>query len=258
MNKPKSKIRSVIKSVVIFYLITLCSIYLLQDFLLYKPRKVTAPVNETEIFFKNGMQKLQGWLLNPNQENALIYYGGNASAIERQIPTLKKAFPNHSVYLVPYRGYGNNGGEPSEKDLYSDALFVFDSIESKHHGISLMGRSLGSGIATFVAANRKIYKLILVTPYDSIENVASEQYFFLPVTLLLRDKYRSIDRVKQIQSPTLVILAKSDKVISYERSKNLIDQFEQDRITLVELSQVGHNNVVRHPKYLSSLQLFLN
>ncbi len=111
----------------------------------------------------------------------------------------------YTVYLIPYRGYGNNAGTPAEQVLYSDAVQIYTTIKDQHDSVSLMGRSLGSGIATYVAANRQVDKLILVTPFDSIENVAKDIYWMFPVSLLIKDKFRSSERVKDITAPNLYI-----------------------------------------------------
>ena len=92
---------------------------------------------------------------------------------------------------MDYRGYGFSTGVSTEATLYRDALKLYDSVKSKHTRISLGGRSLGTAVATYVAAYREVSKLALITPFDSIVNVAQGKYPVYPVHLLLHDTFDS-------------------------------------------------------------------
>ncbi|MCF6253315.1 MAG: alpha/beta hydrolase, partial [Thiomicrorhabdus sp.] len=144
--------------------------------------------------------RVQVIVLNEGQQHALLYFGGNAEAVEHNAPEFIQHFPNHTIYLVQYRGYGNSTGKPTEANLYADALAIFDRIKQRHTRISVVGRSLGSGVATFLTAQKLVQTLILVTPFDSIEAVAQKTFPFFPVSLLLQDKYNSLERAKTIQT----------------------------------------------------------
>ena len=166
--------------------------------------------------------------------------------------------PDYTVYLIPYRGYGNSTGEPNEDSLYGDALYVFDQVKAHHQQISLMGRSLGSGIATYVAANRQVEKLILITPYDSIVNVAKGAYWMFPVSLLIKDKFQSIKWVKNISAKTYIFVAENDKVIPRERSEQLIAQFTDQLMGSTLVSGAGHNDISLYPEYVTELKKALS
>ena len=162
-----------------------------------------------------------------------------------------------SIYLVNYRGYAASTGTPSEKALYQDAVAIFDELKKHHHQISIMGRSLGSGIATYVAANRAIHKLILITPFDSIEGIAKKRFPIYPISILLREKYDSLGRASQIKVATLAILAENDQLVYRTRSENLIAGFKPEQITVQILPDVGHNDVSQHPQYMQTIKQFL-
>ena len=159
-------------------------------------------------------------VLNKGKHKAILYFGGNGESVAGSAPHFIKIFPDHTVYLVNYRGYGGSTGNPTEQALYSDALFIYDKISKKHKNISVIGRSLGTGVATFLASKRAITKMILVTPYDSFQNLAQQQYPIYPISFLLKDKYNSSSRVKDINSATLIILAEHDSVIPLNSSTN--------------------------------------
>jgi pimeloyl-ACP methyl ester carboxylesterase len=83
---------------------------------------------------------------------AVIYFGGNAEDVSINMPGFAAAFPDHAIYLLHYRGYGGSSGRPSEKALFLDALSLFDIVRATHPTIDIIGRSLGSGIAVYVAS----------------------------------------------------------------------------------------------------------
>jgi len=249
------------------FLLTVCLIYLgvclalfvLQRKFLYFPVPAlisgVLPVNVEDISFETDGQILRGWLVNKGREKALVYYGGNAENIEQNIDFFKAINLDYSVYLIPYRGYGNSSGTPSEKKLYQDALYIFDQLNKQHRSLSLMGRSLGTGVATYVAAQRKIEKLILVTPFDSIENVAKDIYWMLPVSLLMRDKYNSLERASLMSADDILILiAEQDEVIPRTRTGKLIKQLGSRKFESLVIKGAGHNDISLYPEFSSSIQ----
>jgi len=243
-------------TLVLVYLLICLLFYIFQRSFLYFPQPA-GQVDATGISFDNKGQILTGWILNPGQQQALIYYGGNAGAIENNIDFLGKVATDYSIYLIPYRGYGNNQGKPTEKALYSDAVYIYDQVIKRHQSISLMGRSLGSGIATYVAANRQVEQLILSTPYDSIQNVAKEHYPFLPVSLLATDKFLSIERAAKISSKTLILIAEDDRVISRARSEALAKAFAGEILSKRLIKGAGHNDISLYPTYATEIEEFL-
>ncbi len=242
---------------VVFGYLAICILFFIfQRSFLYFPQPASY-ANEITTTFNNNGQKLTGWVLNPGQKHLLLYYGGNASAIENHIDFFNQVAPQHTVYLIPYRGYGNNKGTPTEEGLYSDALHIYGHLIKNYESVTLMGSSLGSGVATFVAANREINKLVLVTPYDSIENVAKTHYPFLPVSLLATDKFLSAARAPKITAKTLILIAENDQVIARERSEALANEFDPKRLTKIVIAGANHNDISTHTNYIESLQEFL-
>ncbi len=173
------------------------------------------------------------------------------------IADFRSFFPRHDVYLANYRGYGGSSGSPSEAGLYKDALAIFDEIRSRYTSISVIGRSLGSGVATYLATQRNIDRLILVTPFDSIENVARKALPILPVSLLLKDKFDSAGRVADIHAPVLIVIAENDEVISRQHSDVLAGAFPDSQVTVEVIPDTGHNTIGMSPRYASVLSMFL-
>jgi pimeloyl-ACP methyl ester carboxylesterase len=120
-----------------------------------------------------------------------------------------------------------------------------------------MGRSLGSGVAVRLASERPVTRLVLVTAYDSLVNVAKEHFRWLPVDLLMRDRYDSASRAAAIAAPVLVIVAGEDEIIPERRSQALIEAFGHRQARVVVVPGVGHNTLDLSPEYLGSVRAFL-
>jgi pimeloyl-ACP methyl ester carboxylesterase len=187
---------------------------------------------------------------------ALLYFGGNAEDVAGQLPLLEAAFPEHALYLLHYRGYGGSSGKPSEAALFADGLALFDRVRADHEKIDVLGRSLGSGVAVHLAARRPVARLVLVTPFDSIEAVAARQFPLVPVALLLRDKYRSWADAPRVGAPTLLIAAERDEVIPRANTDALLSHFRPGVASLVVLPVDGHNAVEGSPGYIPLLREF--
>ncbi|WP_444995222.1 alpha/beta hydrolase [Aliikangiella sp. IMCC44359] len=250
----KLKILSVILTII--YLLVAALLFLFQRSLLYFPSSKYQHNFNIEKFYHQEAT-IEVIVLNPNNEKSILYFGGNAESVVNNADQFSKIFPSHTVYLVNYRGYAGSTGNPSEKALFADAQLIFDNIKPKHSTVSVMGRSLGSGVAVFLASTRKISKMVLVTPYDSIQQVAQERYPIFPTNILLKDHFDSISRVKKITATTLIILAEHDKVISKDRSKKLIDAFPSSQITTKTIMGSGHNNLSIKKDYYKLLIDFL-
>lgn len=228
-----------------------------RDFM-YFPTPDVSHGYEEEVFINEG-ESINVVVLNEKSKKAILYFGGNGEAVERNAEKFIATFPDHSIYLVKYRGYGGSSGHPQEQAIYSDALHIFDQIKSRHESASVIGRSLGSGVATLLATKREIDKLVLVTPFDSAENVAKKRYPFYPISLLLKDKYDSLSRAELIKVPTLVIIAENDRVIEQEHSYRLAEKITSTQVTVELFKNTGHNSIDDQSRYFEVLnQYFRN
>ena len=252
----KSLLITFIKLLLIAYITFGILLFINQRDLLYAPTdKIDHLFNE--VIFHNDKESINVIVVNDKKEKAILYFGGNGDTVALSAFAFDRFFPDHTVYLVNYRGYGGSSGEPSEKAIYSDALTVFDKIRTKHSDIIVLGRSLGSGVATYVATKREFEKLVLITPYDSAQSMAQERFPMYPMSILLKDKYDSVDRVKNIEVKTLVLIAEKDRVITMKHSQKLIDAFLTSKVDVKIIKDVGHNTILRDDRYYHILQAFL-
>jgi pimeloyl-ACP methyl ester carboxylesterase len=190
----------------------------------------------------------------PERAQALLYFGGNAEDVAYSLPDLAAAFPEHALYLLHYRGYGGSSGQPSETALFADALALFDRVQADHRDIVVIGRSLGSGVAVHLASRRPVARLVLVTPYDSLQDLAARQFPLFPARRLLRDKFESWRYAPQVSAPTLLIAAEHDEIIPRASSEALLTRFKPGVARLVLVSGSGHNSISDSPEYLALLK----
>jgi uncharacterized protein len=181
--------------------------------------------------------------------HALIYFGGNAEDVSYSQPGFAAAFPEHALYLMHYRGYGGSAGTPSEAALVEDGLALFDKVRATHSHVVVVGRSLGSGVAVQVASQRPAARLVLVTPFDSLEGVAASHYPIFPVRWLLRDTYRSSEFAPRVTAPTTIIAAEHDEVIGRATAELLFTRFATGVATIHVLPGVGHNTIEQSARY---------
>ncbi|MDR7100652.1 pimeloyl-ACP methyl ester carboxylesterase [Lysobacter niabensis] len=186
-------------------------------------------------------------------DRAILYFGGNAEDVSRAIAPLSQAFPGTAIYAMHYRGYGGSSGTPSERALVADGIALHDLVARTHPRISIIGRSLGSGVAIQIAASRPTDRLVLVTPYDSIAELAADHFKLFPVRLILRDRYESWRYASRMTVPTTLIVATQDQVIPNRSSEKLARAFPPGIANLVRIPGADHNNVSDFPGYVAAL-----
>jgi pimeloyl-ACP methyl ester carboxylesterase len=201
---------------------------------------------------------LRGWVVNSGASDVLLYFGGNAEDISHMDGSLRSWLPQRTSYLLAYRGYGASDGAPAQDLLFADALALYDAVAARHPGarIAAIGRSLGSGVAAYLAAHRPVEKLVLVTPFDSMVAVAGVHYPWLPTSLLVTERYESARWLRDYRGPVLVIRAGRDAVVPPANTDRLIAALPQAPQVLA-LPTAGHNDVLVTPTETAALMRFL-
>ena len=242
-------------------------LYLLQGRMIFFPQP-TAPQNqaryaESEIRLDHGGVTLAGWFFKNEIGRGhplVVYYGGNAEDVSLNFADLGR-FNARSFLFMNYRGYGGSDGKPSETALLSDALFVIDhlvaaeGVDPAH--IVLMGRSLGSGVAVHVAAKRRVGGVILVTPFDSLVNVARSHYPIFPVGLMLKHRFDSAALAPNITTPALFLTASNDQVVPVRFAKKL-ESVWAGPVTAVTVAGTDHNTIETSPVYWDAINAYLS
>jgi uncharacterized protein len=250
---------------IIAYSFICIGIYVYQDKLIFFPPApdvdVYQMVHQNEIELLINKKKLHGWKINvdPTAKKTLLYFGGNSEDVVG-LNFEAKEFSIKQCITFNYSGYGQSKGIPTQESLYSNALEIYDTVSKKYNlkseNIVIFGRSLGSSVATYLAANRESAGVILITPFDSIENIAANHYKFLPVKFILKHRFPTIDYINKIKVPILMLAAEKDEIIADINLQNL-DKNTGKNTRLIRYANVGHNTIQTHKDYYAEINEFI-
>lgn len=227
--------------------------------LVYPARLTRTPAEDTNFHLRLDGVDLRGWVVNPGRRRGLVYFGGNGEAVGDLRAGLGRRFPEHTCYLLAYRGYGASGGRPAERAIVSDALALLDHVADRHPGepVDVIGRSLGSGVAMQVAVRRTVERLVLVTPFDSLVAVAEDLFPRIPMRWLVHDRYDSAAVAADVKARVLVLRAGRDELVRPARTTSLLAALAGRRPQVVEFPEADHATLVDDPAYWSSIEEFL-
>lgn len=232
------------------YLAACAALFFFQRSLLYFPQPAGVP---TPLLPVEGRPGVVASLRAATGPQAVVYFGGNGEDVSQSLAPLARVFPQHALHLLHYRGYGRSAGKPNEAQIVEDALALFDQVQRQHPQVTLIGRSLGSGVAVQVASRRPAARLVLVTPYDSIEDIAAARFPFFPIRWLILDRYASWRHAPEVKVPTLVLTAEHDEVIPRASTERLVARFAPGIATQHVLKGTGHNDISLAPDYATLL-----
>lgn len=270
-NQKLKVIKKLLILSLIIYTLACLFIYFFLEKLILWPQKLSSEatvlamqkdnIEDIELKMKDG-NTLRGWFVknsNSEKSNLLIYFGGNAEELSNVIPKMSK-LNQWSVALINYRGYGMSEGTSIETTLYSDSTEIYDYFASREDvntsNIVVMGRSIGTGVATYLAASRNTSAVILSTPYDSLVSVVQKKLPILPVDLILPHKYDSIGRANSIKIPLLIIAGTEDKIIPTWHSRRLKETWG-GKVFYEEISGEDHNSIDDTEEYWNKIREFL-
>jgi uncharacterized protein len=184
----------------------------------------------------------------------LLGFGGNAWNAEAMALYLHGLFPDREVTAFHYRGYAPSSGRPSAEALLFDSVSIFDQLHQVHAGERpiAIGFSVGSGVAAYLARHRPDAGLILVTPFDSLEALARDLYWWAPVGLLLRHRMPTIDFVRNSLLPTALIVAERDTIVPARRSMPLRSAITN--LVFEATIKAGHNDLYGHPAFTAAMR----
>lgn len=254
----RSRMSRLLMSVVVFiavaYLVLCAALFVFQRALIYFPQPRAAGTGETLLTLSVDDAQVLVSVRPHDGPDALIYFGGNAEDVSRNLPGFSQAFPDYALYLLHYRGYGGSTGSPSEEAIAHDAIALFDQVYATHPHVAVVGRSLGSGVAVRLASQRPAARLILITPYNSLDELAARQFPLFPVKWLLQDTFESWKYAARITVPTLLIAAQDDEVIPRSSTERLFGHFVKGVASLEVIPAAGHNSIAETPEYLNVLR----
>jgi pimeloyl-ACP methyl ester carboxylesterase len=236
--------------------------YVAQDSLIFHPQRLDesrraalAQSRAVESLFIHATDgtRLHAW--HVKGDPLILYFGGNAEEVSWMLDDAARRAPGVGWLLVDYRGYGSSDGSPSEKALVADALQWYDHFKGAER-IYVFGRSLGSGVAVQLAAQRPVAGVILVAPFDSLAEVGKRHYPFLPVDWMLKHRFDSAALAPKMKTPLLCIVASHDEIIPAEHAKRLYDAWGGPK-QWIGLEGAGHNSTDNAANYWPSITRFL-
>ena len=229
--------------IILCYLLLVFFVFFNQRNLLYHPfennySSDVANFSYEEIFIptSNG-NNLKAWFHKKNLEKkkTLVFFHGNAGDLKNRIYKLNliKDF-DINFLIVAYRGFSGNKGKPTEEGLYEDAKYTLDWLRKQKISddqIIIYGESLGTAISVEVAQNKKFAGIILESPFTSMVEAGKHYYFYLPVSLLLKDRYQTLDKLKNIKIPILVMHGKKDKIVPFNMGKQVFEKANEPKFS---------------------------
>jgi cephalosporin-C deacetylase-like acetyl esterase len=192
--------------------------------------------------------KLKGWMIHNSKEKKsplIIYFGGNNENVP---PSFFNNLNGWDIVFVNYRGYGVSEGIPTETNLKADALIIYDSVSQRkdidNQQIVIIGRSLGSGVATYIAKEREVSGVVFISPYDSMVHVVEDLFPLFPSRFVI-NHFNSIDLAASINSPVLSFIGENDNTIRPQRSYSLLSKWSGEKKTRI-VQGANHNSILNN------------
>jgi fermentation-respiration switch protein FrsA (DUF1100 family) len=186
------------------------------------------------------------WHVPPRDgKPVILYFHGNGGALRYRVARFHKLIAD-GIGLVglEYRGYGGLDGSPTESGLTADAdaAYAFAAARYPARQLVVWGESLGSGVAVTLAADKPVGRVILEAPFTSTAAVAALHYWYMPVRLLMKDQYRSDERIGKITAPVLILHGLHDQIVPYAMGEQLFDLTKAHK-HIVRFLDGGHEDL---------------
>lgn len=270
MNKKRlKKAWKWFRLIALFYVLIGIALYFLQDKLIFHPKKLSAdysysfsiPFNEINLAVtsEKNLSIIQFTVPDSIRKGIVLYFHGNRQNINRYAPNaIHFTRNNYEVWMIDYPGYGKSTGKRSESILYEDAKLFYKMANSRVpvENIVIYGKSLGSGIAAHLASVRDCKRLILETPYYSMDALARHYFFIYPVMPMTRYAFPTHEYFEHIKAPITMFHGTRDEVIPYRHSKRLLEKKAGTELITIEKGK--HNNLVEYPLFQQRLDSLLS
>ena len=222
-------------AIVATYIVAAAALGLFQRRLQYLPDMRNIPpreaglegVEELKLATSDG-ETIVAWHAPPRAGRpVLLYFHGNAGALVDRVARFRFFLAEGYGFLaIAYRGYGGSSGAPTQEGLMRDAEAAYAATRARGYEparIVLVGESLGSGVATQLAARREAAALVLDSPFSSAADVAETRYGFLPVRWLMLDQFRSDLAIRDVRMPVLIVHGDKDGVVPIALGRRLFE-----------------------------------
>ena len=250
------------------YALVLIFIYLNQRNLLYHPAENNylndkIEFNHKEVWIKTENDiKIKSWLIKKDLEKykTLIFFHGNAGNLFNRVHKLNELNKlDINILIISWRGFSGNSGKPTEKNLYTDARLSIKWLNNmgvSNNKIILYGESLGTGVAVELGQKNTFSSIILESPFTSMAKTAKIYYPYLPINLLLKDRYDSIDKIDKIRSPVLIMHGMKDNIVPHEMGVMLFQKANHPKYSYFPKND--DHMMDFNEKLLDTIRVFIN
>jgi len=267
----KRMLITVVIGLVLSYLALVAFVYVRQPKMLYFP---TGQIEQTPadiglsfdtVTFKtaDGLTIAAWYIPAPDARAVLLFCHGNAGNISHRLDSIRIFHDlGLSVLIFDYRGYGESEGEPTEKGTYLDAEAAWNFLV-KEKGtdparIVIFGRSLGSAVAAELALRRKAGALVIESGFTSIPDLGRKYYPYMPVSLITRFHYATIDKVSSLALPKLFIHSPEDEIIPFDQGMRLFEKASEPKEFLKLRGDHNEGFFLSGELYINGLQQFIS
>ena len=267
MNNKKMYILFLVILVSLVYFFASLGLYIFQRDLLYHPTennydgdKLTVNIQEVKIVTDDNIDLL-AWYHNKdiNKFKTILFLHGNAGSLENRIHKINH-FEDMKInfLLLSWRGFSGNKGKPTEKGLYQDARSAVKWLVKQgiiEENIIIYGESLGTGITTEIAQNKNFAGIILETPFTSMVAAGKSKYPIFPIKLLLKDKYESDKKIKNIKSPVLIMHGEQDNIVPFWMGEKMFELANEPKYSY--FSKYDDHMMDFNNELINSIKLFI-
>ncbi|MEQ9186362.1 MAG: alpha/beta hydrolase [Cryomorphaceae bacterium] len=243
------------------YLLLIAFFYVFQESFLFQAKSMNRdeafefdfPFEERNVKMEDGAVINTVMLRATNAKGVMLYFHGNSGDLTRWAP-IANAFTEYGfdVLVFDYRGYGKSRGHRSMQRLYRDGLVLYESLLESYRedDIVIYGRSIGTSMATWLAARTKAQQLLLETPFYQISEVLAFRFLMLPASLLLKYPFSNAKYMGSVSSPIHIVHGTLDGVVPYFSGKKLYQAFrDQKVISFTTINGGRHNNLIQFPEF---------
>ena len=258
----------VISSITLAYFVIILFVYFYQRSLLYHPGENNYLNNKInfsyeEIFIETDKNiKLKSWFIEKDLKKfkTILLFHGNAGNLFNRVYKLNELNKlDLNILLISWRGFSGNKGIPTEKNLYHDAgeaVKWLNSLGINNKDIILYGESLGTGVATELGKKNIFGGIILESPFTSIAKAAKIYYPYLPINLVLKDKYDSIEKIQSITVPILIMHGKKDNIVPQKMGLELFQKANEPKFNY--FPENDDHMMEYNDELLNNIKLFIN
>jgi alpha-beta hydrolase superfamily lysophospholipase len=262
-----------VKIALTVYIAAGIALYFLQEKLLFRPEKLSEdhvfnfplPFKEINLAVNNekNLSIIQFTVPDSVCKGVVLYFHGNRRNIERYAPFASNFTKNnYEVWMIDYPGFGKSTGDRNEQILYDDAIQFYKMARARFakDSIIIYGRSLGTGIASYLASVKDCKRLILEAPYYSMDALFSHYAFIYPVEWMTKYHFPTYKYFEKIDASITIFHGTRDEIIPYSQSEMLMKPWNEMPLfkkELITIEKGKHNTLNDFPLFHQKLDSIL-